>query len=194
MLTLTLSCSMLTNWPLALWLVKSYLVNLGYHVGTLRAQHTPAERDKIVGAFNDPNSPVQILVTSLRVGATSYNLQKACHHMVVMDVPQGANILLQAIGRLFRIHQHHTVVCWIVTADATYDGPLQANAAVKFILQLTGQGEVSVTDEKLKAALKRVQTDEDEDVKLPVHSDIEEALLMHRCDEHYQVMFRQRSQ
>ena len=60
--------------------------------------HTSLERDNIVSSFNDEKSTLQILVTSLRVGATSYNLQKSCNHLICLDVPPAANVALQAIG------------------------------------------------------------------------------------------------
>ena len=73
-----------------------------------------------------------------------------------------------------------------------YNEPLQANAALKYILQLTGQGEVTVTEDELDAVMKGMLTDED--VVLPSRSDIVEAVLMKRCGEHYQAMFCQRSE
>ena len=183
---------MFLNWLLSLWLMKSYLINLSYHVRTLRAQHTLAEWDKIVSAFNDLNSPVQILVTSLHIDVTSYNLQKVCHHMMIMNVLQEVNILLQVISWLFRIHQQHTVMCWIVTADVMYDGPLQVNAAVKFILQLTEQSEVMISEKKIKKMMKAMQLNENE--LQPSHSDVIEDLLLQQCDSQYQVMLRQQSE
>ena len=79
-----------------------------------------------------------------------------------------------------------------MTADVTYDGPLQANAAVKFILQLTGQGEVMVSEEEVKEVMKVMQPDENE--PQPSHSDVIEDLLLRQCGGQYQAMLRQQSE
>jgi hypothetical protein len=46
-----------------------------------------------VAEFNEPKSKVQVLVTSLRVGATHYNLQGGCHHILCLDVAHEARAL-----------------------------------------------------------------------------------------------------
>ena len=96
---------------------------------TLRASHTSLERDSIVSSFNDEKSTLQILVTSLRVGATSYNLQKSCNHLICLDVLPAANVALQAIGRAYRIGQRLPVIMFILTVDLTYDQVGQAKAS-----------------------------------------------------------------
>ena len=48
------------------------------------------EREAAVAAFNDANIPVQVLVTSMKVSATSINLQKDFADVVFVDVPSNA--------------------------------------------------------------------------------------------------------
>ena len=72
------------------------------------------------------------------------------------------------------------------------DVPQGANAALKFIPQLAGQGGVTVTEDELDAVMKGIPTDED--VVLPSRSDVVEAVLVKRCGEHYQAMFSQSSE
>ena len=54
---------------------------------SIRARHKQAEREAAVSAFNDGANPVQVLVTSVKVSATSINLQKDCADVVFVDVP-----------------------------------------------------------------------------------------------------------
>lgn len=51
------------------------------------------ERNIYVADFNEPKSRVQVLVTSLRVGATHYKLQGGCHHILCLDVAHEARPL-----------------------------------------------------------------------------------------------------
>ena len=118
-------------------------------VRTLRASHLFEERERVVRKFNNPNSDVQVLVTSLLVGATSYNLQNDCHHVVLVDVPTSTNQLLQAIGRVYRMGQKSSVRAWILTVDESFDQVTQAKSASKIIPQLAGQLDLTVYKDQL---------------------------------------------
>ena len=75
--------------PLALWHVKAILDNVGFNVGSLRAGMRAHDRDHLIAEFNDPNSTLQIRLTTTQIGGYSYNLQGACNHVLVLDVPSG---------------------------------------------------------------------------------------------------------
>ena len=62
------------DWPVTQWLVEMYLHTLGFNVRGIRSAHNTKDREDTVDAFNDPNNPVQILVSSLRISATAVNL------------------------------------------------------------------------------------------------------------------------
>ena len=126
------------NWPLNQWYVEMCLVIAGFKVLSVRSAHTVYERNATISAFNNIGDDSQILVTSYRCSATSLNLQKACWHMVMVDVPESANTAMQAIGRIFRIHQKHEQYVWILTVDHTYDQVIQARSANKMYGQIAG--------------------------------------------------------
>ena len=137
------------NWPLNQWYIEMCLGIADFHVLSVRSAHTVTERTATIHAFNDVKHDSQILVTSYRCSATSLNLQKACYHMVMVDVPESANTAMQAIGRIFRIHQTKEQQIWILTVDHTYDQVIQARSAKKMYGQIAGT-----------ASLKDVETAE----------------------------------
>ena len=63
---------------------------LNFNVLSIRAKHLLPEREVAVAAFNDPNNLFQVLVTSVKVSATSLNLQKDCADVIFVDVPSNA--------------------------------------------------------------------------------------------------------
>lgn len=71
----------------------------------LRASHKNLGREAVFHAFNSSDSNVQILFTSLRIWATSINLQADCSDIIYVDVPMNSQTALQATGRVGRIRQ-----------------------------------------------------------------------------------------
>lgn len=59
------------DWPLTQWCVEMFLHTCGFNVIGIRAQNKQTERDECVRAFCDPDSNVQVLVTSMRISATA---------------------------------------------------------------------------------------------------------------------------
>ena len=76
---------------------------LGFNVLDIRAVYKLAERDGATNSFNDPNSNVQILVTSLRISATAINLYHNYSDVIFVDTPSNAQTALQASGQVLRI-------------------------------------------------------------------------------------------
>lgn len=66
-------------------------------------------------AFNDEGTQGTVLVTNLRLGATSMNLQKGCSDLVFMELPESGNTAAQGVGRVLRIGQSHEqhIYCYI---------------------------------------------------------------------------------
>ncbi|MCJ1433260.1 hypothetical protein MMC27_002619 [Xylographa pallens] len=157
----------------------------------IRAQHTAQEREKIVADFNNPKSSLQILVSSLRVGATSYNLQKACHYMVIIDVPGSASVLLQAIGRLFRIHQIHPVMCWVLFLEGTYDGKLMSSMCKKYLPIIAGQGAIAVTEGEIDQRCEHEQETGEEEEPIS-RAEISSDIINEKCAQIFLSIFRHR--
>ncbi|KAK0275174.1 hypothetical protein LTR35_011222 [Friedmanniomyces endolithicus] len=110
------------------------------------------ERARIISDFNDPaNLDVMILVCSCRSAAESYNFQKACHNIILMDVV-GLNIISQIIGRCYRIGQKHEQYIQILTANL-----ILANHATAMVAQLaatSGSAVDTITDADCLERLK----------------------------------------
>jgi len=58
-----------TDWPLTQWFVEMVLQTLGFNVLGIRALNKPWERLSATNEFTDPDSNLQILVTSLRISS-----------------------------------------------------------------------------------------------------------------------------
>lgn len=139
-----------TSWPSTQWLVEMFLHVIGVPVLSIRAAHSRKMRTETQDAFNDMGTQGHVLVTNIKCGATSMNLQKNCFHMVFMEVSESANSTSQAIGRIHRIGQSHVQRIWILTANYTYDGTQQARAAKKMYGQIAGQSDLEVTQEAIE--------------------------------------------
>ena len=77
--------------------------------------------------------------------------------MVIVDIPASARVLLQAIGRLFRIYQIHPVMCWILTLDNTYDEKLLSTVCKKYLRIIAGQGAITVKEKEIDELHERLQ-------------------------------------
>lgn len=122
---------------------------LNFNVLSIRAKHLLAEREAAVAAFNDFGNHVQVLVTSVKVSATSLNLQKDCADVIFVDVSFNAQSTQQAAGRVIRIGQQRACTIYILTTDYTYDQVLQATAARKMIAVIAAYTNRKVTEADL---------------------------------------------
>ena len=75
--------------------------------------------------------------------------------MVFLDHPGSANVILQAIGRIYRIAQQQAQLIWIVVGDHTYDQCLQYRAAKKMIAQIADQGTITPSEEQLTKRISK---------------------------------------
>lgn len=139
-------------WPVTQWLVEMFLTTVGVPVLSIRAAHTRAQRSETQEAFNNASTVGHVLITSLKCGATSMNLQKNCSTVVFLDVADSANIAAQAIGRVHRIGQTKVQEVYIVTKNHSYDQKVQAHAARKMYGQIAGQSDLTITGPEFEAA------------------------------------------
>ncbi|KAF6235521.1 hypothetical protein HO173_006204 [Letharia columbiana] len=104
------------DWPSTAWLVEILLMVLGFNVISIRAKHRLKDREAAIAQFNDKTCPVQVLVTSVKVSATSVNLQKDCADTIFADVRSrmtkwssrsAAKIWVEFIGREYKPHDEH---------------------------------------------------------------------------------------
>ena len=145
------------------------------------------DRDAAVNAFNDPNNPVQILVTSIRISATALNLQHDCSDVVFLDVPTNAQQALQAGARVVRIGQTRACKCYILTTNHSYDQVLQSGAALKMIGIIGSYTGKTVHEDEIQH-FRDTHSDSDwSDEK------VRDYLINATCEDDYTTMFGQRS-
>ncbi|KFY27685.1 hypothetical protein V493_03364, partial [Pseudogymnoascus sp. VKM F-4281 (FW-2241)] len=137
------------SWPATWWLVEMLLYIVGVPVLSIRAAHAAATRADTHEAFNAPTTVETVLVTNLRLGATSMNLQKGCADLVFLEVPESGNTAAQGIGRVHRIDQTRVQHIYIITANYTWDQHQQARAALKIVTRrrLAGEDDEPLTPE-----------------------------------------------
>ncbi|RYP74279.1 hypothetical protein DL771_003100 [Monosporascus sp. 5C6A] len=77
----------------------------GYEVAIIRSDTLQDDRNRTIQAFNNANSKLQMLLTSIELSAFALNLQwESCKGMVI-QWPWSINHLLQVLGRLIRLGQ-----------------------------------------------------------------------------------------
>ncbi len=79
----------------------------GLHAAVFHEEMSIVDRDRAAEYFADDETGSQILICS-EIGSEGRNFQ-FLHHMVLLDLPENADLLEQRIGRLDRIGQTHTV-------------------------------------------------------------------------------------
>ncbi|KAI0096179.1 hypothetical protein F4776DRAFT_669584 [Hypoxylon sp. NC0597] len=115
----------------------------GWNVASIRSDHTMHERNRMVADFNNPDSQVDILVTSMELSAFGLNLHKACNKGIVVQWPWSANHLIQILGRLPRIGQARVVEWIIFTVPGTMYDRMETIVWSKYIRQLAVESKIS---------------------------------------------------
>jgi len=117
------------------------------------------ERDGVKRAFNDPKSPVRVLLATDAAGE-GLNLQRACRLLLHWDIPWNPGKMEQRNGRLDRHGQERDVR--VFHFDSTDDASMRFLGKVLKKRSQTREDQV-VTDELFSQALLR-HFEEDEDI------------------------------
>jgi hypothetical protein len=115
---------------------------LGVRAVSIRAEHTAEQRYAAVSKFNDPASPVDILVTNFRLGSMGIDLQYACCRGICMSWPWNANTLMQMLCRLTRIMQKRFVIWHLYTIRGTIYDRHEAIMWRKYARQLAAESSI----------------------------------------------------
>ena len=154
-------------------LFTEYLATLDYIVARLTARYgqgdwqvslfggmSDDERDNVKRAFNDPKSPVRILVATDAAGE-GLNLQRSCRLLLHWDIPWNPGKMEQRNGRLDRHGQERDV--HVFHFDSTDDASMRFLGKVLRKRSQTREDRV-VTDEIFaRALLAHFEHDEDAD-------------------------------
>ncbi|KAI0423822.1 hypothetical protein F5Y09DRAFT_354502 [Xylaria sp. FL1042] len=132
----------MANMPWIQQEVALCLQMMGWEIGTIRSDHTVQERNNLIDKFNDPETDIQILVTSMDLSAYGLNLHKACCKGMVIQWPWNANHLLQILGRLPRIHQQRFVEWVILHMPGTVYDKMQTIVWSKYTKQLAVESKI----------------------------------------------------
>ncbi|KAL7915639.1 hypothetical protein GGI35DRAFT_485228 [Trichoderma velutinum] len=79
--------------------VCALLVHVGVKTLQIRREHTEAQRDEALRLFTGPTSNVECLVTSVALDTLGTNDYARCSYGIVMELPETATTLFQAINR-----------------------------------------------------------------------------------------------
>ncbi len=94
----------------------------GWKVKCIRSDHTVAERNAIIAEFNDTQSNIDALFSTMDLSAFGVNMHLACNKGIIVQPNFSMNQIMQIIGRLIRIDQRREVE-WIIynMAGMIYD-------------------------------------------------------------------------
>lgn len=114
-----------SNWaviPTTQRLLTYYMQLHAMDVKLFHAKLNPSERAALLYDFNskDPSS-VQHLVSSPEVGGVGINMQEGHHIVILFDALELNSIIVQVIGRAYRINQHHDVYAYLYHVEGTHD-------------------------------------------------------------------------
>lgn len=90
----------------------------------------PAERERVKSLFNDPASPLRILVAT-DVASEGINLQMSCRYVLHFEIPWNPMRLEQRNGRVDRHGQERDVTCFHFTSTEEADLQFMARVAGK---------------------------------------------------------------
>lgn len=85
--------------PLTQAVVCALLTHMGVKTLQIRSQHTQAQRDEAQALFTHPESDVECLITSMALDAFGVNYHACCSYGIILELPENATMLLQAISR-----------------------------------------------------------------------------------------------
>ncbi|KAF2143429.1 uncharacterized protein K452DRAFT_307557 [Aplosporella prunicola CBS 121167] len=126
---------------------------IGEPAYSIRALHSPSDRGATIAKFSDPKDPVKDLFANSKTGAVPINIQHACHRVLIMEMPTSFNLLMQIIGRRWRMGQSEAVQVKVLVTDHTYDQMLQHRATKKIMAQLAGTANLNIDTEEVKEAM-----------------------------------------
>ena len=120
------------------------------------------KRERIKDAFNDPESPVRILVAT-DVASEGLNLQKTCRYVIHFDIPWNPMKLEQRNGRVDRHGQIRDVFVYHFTSDDEADLKFMSHVVKKVNQAREDLGSLSqVLDRAILEHFTRRKVDLDE--------------------------------
>ncbi|KAF5634692.1 hypothetical protein F52700_5885 [Fusarium sp. NRRL 52700] len=132
----------LVDSPLTSLILMALLTSISVKALNIRSPDNSDQRSHFVRQFNDPESQVDVLVTSFQLDGFGMNLQRACHHGIVVEYPKNLPTMLHGFGRLWRIGQEHKVHWDVLYLEDSFDGWNETWMTSKYADILAAEGEI----------------------------------------------------
>ena len=129
-------------------------------------------------------NPIQVLVTSVKVSATSINPQKDCAEVIFVDVLLDAPSTQQAAGQVMCIGQQRICSVYLLTNHHSYNQLLQA-AARKMLAGITAYTSHAVSEVQTFAYTQQHPKQDD----MQRGDEIRNLLIDEICAQDYRIMF-----
>lgn len=92
--------------PRTQWIIEGVCAMAEFTFYSLNHTHNKNDiRPKVIVDFNDPNKPVDFLLSTMELLGHGYDLSKDCHHMIIFEQPHSIPQMISAIGRIRRVGQ-----------------------------------------------------------------------------------------
>ncbi|KAF4494608.1 hypothetical protein FAGAP_9261 [Fusarium agapanthi] len=132
----------LVDSPLTSLTLMALLTSINVKALNIRSSHNSDQRSHLVRQFNDPESQVDVLVSSFQLDGFGMNLQGACRHGIVVEYPKNLPTMLHGFGRLWRIGQEYKVYWDVLYLEDSFDGWNETWMTSKYADILAAEGEI----------------------------------------------------
>ncbi|OIW31534.1 hypothetical protein CONLIGDRAFT_678009 [Coniochaeta ligniaria NRRL 30616] len=113
---------------------------LGLETINLRPSMSTQTQQTPIDDFNNIRKPCDVMVASMALASVGLNLHHACHRGIVVQFPNSANNVLQAIARLVRPGQKYPVEWILLKVIISYYDQQELAMVVKYCRQLRVEG------------------------------------------------------
>ncbi|KAK1503144.1 uncharacterized protein CCOS01_17083 [Colletotrichum costaricense] len=146
-------CLFYTVNPLTSMMLAALFRICGLETLAIRSSNNQSERDRMIADFNDPNTKVDVMVTSSLLAAFGVNYHNACHHGVIMENCPNFGLQCQVIGRLWRLGQKEKVSWKILQTQSTFDPWLETKNMRAYVSTVEAEAAI---DARITGSLRTV--------------------------------------
>jgi hypothetical protein len=126
-------------------IVEALAKTFGFDYRALRAEHSEHVRQRVIAEFRDPNTGVEVLITSTQISSQGLNLQDSCSDMIIVEPPPTIAMLVQLIARIRRIGQRRKCRVELLYLRDSFDDFSWARAMTKHVRTWGGETALRAT-------------------------------------------------
>ncbi|OJD29630.1 capsular associated protein [Diplodia corticola] len=132
---------LLCKYPASMVPLCHLCVLSGINVACIKQATPDVERAELIATFNDAtDTSIDVMVSTIALVGYGLNLHSGCNTVVVAEPPTGANHVIQAIGRVYRLLQQRFCYVYVLHARNTIDRFVDAWNMMKFRPTLASVG------------------------------------------------------